>query len=223
MKTPPGWKPKYRAPIRNWYTSKRAKSFSAIMCHEQESIPYIQEAVVDFGPEVIVELGTAMAGFTLVLHEAAPDAFLFSFDKYNPLHSQKKIWKFLAKRLREIQWPHGILEYQRQLIEKTMNSARVSFSITPVVKYWEPNPLVVGALSPEKKTFLYCDNGSKTREVILYAPLLKPGDMLGVHDWEDSVDQGAEGFREVIDLFEEHKFNEDFIREGLRTRLFFRR
>lgn len=30
---------------------------------------------------------------------------------------------------------------------------------------------------------VFCDNGDKPREVATYAPLLKPGDLIVVHDW----------------------------------------
>lgn len=32
---------------------------------------------------------------------------------------------------------------------------------------------------------LFCDNGDKPREVALYAPLLRAGELLVVHDWSD--------------------------------------
>jgi hypothetical protein len=35
------------------------------------------------------------------------------------------------------------------------------------------------------KIFLYCDGGDKIREAHLYWPLLRPGDLLGVHDYSD--------------------------------------
>tara|TARA_R100001443_G_scaffold12706_2_gene22413 strand:- start:3369 stop:4043 length:675 start_codon:yes stop_codon:yes gene_type:complete len=35
----------------------------------------------------------------------------------------------------------------------------------------------------EHKTFIFCDGGDKVKEFNTYAPLLKPGDCIAVHDW----------------------------------------
>ena len=35
----------------------------------------------------------------------------------------------------------------------------------------------------EFKTFIFCDGGDKVKEFNTYAPLLKPGDCIAVHDW----------------------------------------
>jgi len=35
---------------------------------------------------------------------------------------------------------------------------------------------------PERK-LLFCDNGDKKREINLFGPLLKPGDVLAAHDF----------------------------------------
>ena len=34
---------------------------------------------------------------------------------------------------------------------------------------------------------LFCDNGDKIREVQVFGPLLKPGDLLAVHDWNTEI------------------------------------
>lgn len=36
---------------------------------------------------------------------------------------------------------------------------------------------------------LLCDNGDKPREVRTYAPLMKVGDLVAVHDWDDEIYQ----------------------------------
>ncbi len=35
---------------------------------------------------------------------------------------------------------------------------------------------------------MFCDNGEKPKEVALYGPLLRPGDVLAVHDWYEEHD-----------------------------------
>jgi len=50
------------------------------------------------------------------------------------------------------------------------------------------NPLVEKCVSSTSPSLLYCDNGDKPRELELYAPLLRVGDLLGVHDYATEVD-----------------------------------
>ena len=40
------------------------------------------------------------------------------------------------------------------------------------------------------KTFIFCDGGDKAREFNMYAPLLKSGDCIAVHDWEQEIHFG---------------------------------
>lgn len=53
----------------------------------------------------------------------------------------------------------------------------------------QPRPLV-----------LFCDNGDKPREVELYAPSLRPGDFLAVHDWGAEIGEAhiPNGYRMVL-------------------------
>jgi cephalosporin hydroxylase len=44
-------------------------------------------------------------------------------------------------------------------------------------------------LEGSDRVLLYCDNGNKPREVAFYAPSLKPGSVLGVHDWPKEIDE----------------------------------
>ncbi len=37
------------------------------------------------------------------------------------------------------------------------------------------------------KTFIFCDGGDKVRELNMYAPLLKKGDRIAVHDWNMEI------------------------------------
>ena len=40
------------------------------------------------------------------------------------------------------------------------------------------------------KIFFFCDNGNKIKEFNLYAPLLKKGDLIFVHDWNNEITMG---------------------------------
>jgi hypothetical protein len=39
----------------------------------------------------------------------------------------------------------------------------------------------------EFKTFIFCDGGDKAKEFNMYAPMLKPGDCIAVHDWGQEI------------------------------------
>ena len=52
------------------------------------------------------------------------------------------------------------------------------------------------------RAMIYCDGGDKTREAHLYWPVLRPGDLLGVHDYSDDPESvGPEVyFSDVSDI-----------------------
>lgn len=64
------------------------------------------------------------------------------------------------------------------------DGTRVTFVRANVLTYCD---LLVRLCRGRKKKLLYCDNGNKVREVNMYAPLLRKGDMLGVHDWPREI------------------------------------
>ncbi len=66
--------------MRNWYHSKFHKGIKAISSHEEASSSLIQSVVSSYKPELMIELGTAYYGLTLVFHEACPNVPLFTFD-----------------------------------------------------------------------------------------------------------------------------------------------
>jgi hypothetical protein len=65
--------------------------------------------------------------------------------------------------------------------------------ISPFVNYFhqdvfseETKSHVVDNIS-QFKTFIFCDGGDKAREFNMYAPLLKVGDCIAVHDWGHEI------------------------------------
>jgi len=42
-------------------------------------------------------------------------------------------------------------------------------------------------IAKEGRTVLFCDNGDKQKELALFAPCLKSGDIIAVHDWMTEV------------------------------------
>ncbi len=46
-------------------------------------------------------------------------------------------------------------------------------------------------ISREGITFVFCDNGDKPREFNTFAPYLKKGDIMAVHDWGTEINMGC--------------------------------
>jgi len=194
--------------IRNFYKSRYFPELKALMCHEKEVEQYIRNAVRLRDPEIIIELGTGTGGFTLLLHECNENILLYSFDN-NSIYESKKIRGLVTS------------EDITELVEKGFNS-NVVFIVDNILN--KKNELLVSLLSNPRRKFLYCDNGDKGKEIIMYAEYLKSGDMLGVHDWETEVfNNYADEVRKILFGFYAHEFNSVFRRLKLRTRLFIKK
>jgi len=46
---------------------------------------------------------------------------------------------------------------------------------------------IIQLIQNNKQVFFFCDNGNKIKEFQLYAPLLKKGDIIFVHDWGNEI------------------------------------
>lgn len=64
---------------------------------------------------------------------------------------------------------------------------RVKFTCEDIAS--SPSPTITKLLETKSRKILYCDNGFAIKEVRMYAPLLRDGDMLGVHDWNKEIRQ----------------------------------
>jgi hypothetical protein len=64
-------------------------------------------------------------------------------------------------------------------------------------------------------TILCCDNGDKPREFATFAPVLKPGDLIAVHDWNLEVREEDVDY-DIVDPV----MDEMFTRMGTLTRVF---
>lgn len=62
---------------------------------------------------------------------------------------------------------------------------RVKFHYKDILT--NPLPEITKLLEDERKKFLYCDNGNKVRETLMYVPYLNKGDLFGVHDWPREI------------------------------------
>jgi hypothetical protein len=192
--------------IRNWYHSKLHEGIKAFISHEKESFEYIQNAVKLHQPELIIELGSAWYGVTLLLHEASPDTPLYAFD----IREYKEYMKG-ARGSFDIPFMLNLCE--------TAFKRNVIFSVADVLS-GEGNRIVIELLNRGKRTFLYCDNGKKRREVELYAKYLRAGDILGVHDWGREIDLEMPEVAKALERFAPHEFNIELKEKGATTRMF---
>lgn len=121
----------------------------------------------------ILELGTLRAGFSLFLClQAIQRGMAFkTFDNYN-FNAQLKATQGNTKD------PYGFNTPLGQLL---MKDAFVSEDVL------YNGTTVLALIAQPGQTILYCDNGLKPKEVQLYAPHLKSGDLLAVHDWGTEI------------------------------------
>lgn len=193
---------------RTYYYSRDCYDVKAVISHEEESIDLIIDFVTKEKPSMIVELGTAFYGLTLLLHECNRNTPLFTFDRYDPrLSSNLKKAKGLTTKAE---------------LEKVFQkgfSGWVTFINADVI--WRKNPFLIALLRMPRRKLLYCDNGNKQREINYYATELYKDDILGVHDWGTEVH--PEKIQHVIEDFKPCEINRTFEEKELTTRFFYKK
>lgn len=142
------------------------------------AIEYVGDFLKHFAPEMIIELGTYMGGFTKHLTQWFPDVWVYSFD--NEWRLSKEDAKFFSLR-------------------------KVILVITDIFKF--KSDIIFSILSDQRKKFLFCDNGAKLAEMKRFGPRLLPGDLMGVHDWGTEVDR-EEFYRGVYPMFQDCSIND---------------
>lgn len=136
---------------------------------------YFFEHYIEFHKfEYVIEFGARDGGLSLFLANmaAVTEQFLFhTFELYkeNDWYNREKggVGHWFDK-----------METQTDFIK--------SFSLS--VFSDEAQEIVKSNIS-KYKTLLFCDNGDKPREFNMYAPLIKSGDHILVHDWETGIFQ----------------------------------
>jgi hypothetical protein len=146
---------------------------------EPSIVPRIKEILNAFEPEIIIELGTYLGGFTKYLVEWFPNTQIYTIDIVDMASSIDT--KFFRDNGRVI-----------QIITNIFDNYDFLFSL----------------LSLPKKKFFLCDNGHKKDEVKMFAGILLPGDLLGIHDFGSEVKY--EEIKDTLNEFEEHEINELF-------------
>ena len=157
-------------PVCAEYISKRVAGAKVSAVQEPGAIEAICSLLLEVRPEVIVEFGTCSGGLTMPMHETLPEADLFSFDIKNDMDP--------AAELITLEWNPT----KRDWFGPTVRFIRANLLIGEDLE-------VRAALSTGRRTLLYCDNGHKALEVRTWAPLLRSGDILGAHDWNEEISE----------------------------------
>ena len=192
--------------VRSWYYSRDCYDTKAVISHEPDSLGLIIKLVEKEKPDMMIELGTAYYGMTLLLHECNRKTPLFTFDKYDA--------RLFLSRSAGMMNKDGITYLLRTVFNPT-----VTFVIADLVE--RKNEFLIALLNIPGKKFLYCDNGKKDREVDYYAPELKTDDVLGLHDWKTEVK--PEKIKSTLSLFNPHPMNQKFKERGLLSRFFIKK
>ncbi len=188
--------------VRTWIGDEGLKTLA---CHQEGELSIIKGIVLDFKPELMVELGTLIGGVTLLLHQCFPDIPLHSFDNRSMAGCLKKAkGGFTAE---------SIETFQREAFNDN-----VIFYVVSVFR--KGKAIIEELLASNKRKLIYCDNGNKDVELNLFAKHLLVGDLLGAHDWGYEVGWEWEGIKETLASFEEHPTNKLLEEKKLTSRFF---
>jgi hypothetical protein len=125
---------------------------------------------------MIVELGTYRGGMVKYFIEWIPNTPIYSIDS------------------------HWLISLEdAQLFRKN----NVNIIITS--RIFEGEYILPMLLSLPVKKFLFCDDGYRNEEVQTFAGYLRPGDLLGTHDWGEDIKY--ENVKHILGEFDEHYIN----------------
>jgi len=142
--------------------------FAIPVQRDWEDLRTMEEFLVSAWPSLVIELGTGTGGFSLYLagYCAIHGHSFHTFDLGDKDHSHQKPNMDALKAIRAL---GGHVHTSDVFSEGTVEVIR----------------FLIG--KSEGPAFIYCDNGDKPREVNTYAPLLRTGDYLGVHDFGTEI------------------------------------
>lgn len=151
--------------------------FALPVQRDWEDIQTMEDFLVSAWPALVVELGTGTGAFSLYLagYCAIHGMEFHTFDTGKAEHSHQAPNKGATEAISMLGGHIHVMD--------VFDEWTISF-IDDLVK-------------KNGVSFIYCDNGNKEREVEIYAPLLKKGDYLGVHDFGNEIRElPRDGFKE---------------------------
>ncbi len=162
------------------YRSRKVADRAIRVLHQPGASDLIYEVAKEHAPDLIVEIGTGNGGITLALHEVCPEAEIHSFDIYNDPSGSSYVTP------RQEQFTAGFAyRYPPELVgeptPRAWYGANVHFHKADADG--EDCLGLKELLEQNVRKFLYCDGGQVAIEAGLWAPLLRPGDLLGLHRW----------------------------------------
>lgn len=127
--------------------------------HRSDDFPDLAAIIAPHRPQRVIELGTDEGGFSGWLADLVSpwDGFVHTFD-IKPKFKPRLLDDFDNLDFHEA----NVLSDTNKLVAKLIQEG-------------------------DERVLLYCDNGDKQREVELYAPLLKVGDLLATHDYNTEI------------------------------------
>jgi len=144
-------------------------------------IDKFREVVARHNPNFIVELGTCKGGLTKYFVEWFTEIPVYTIDQY---------------------W----------MVSKEDSLLFADNKVTVIItsQIFGDDYILPGPLSLPIRKFLFCDNGYKREEFRYFSGFLKPGDLLGVHDWGEEIHQTD--IDDVIGMFDRHPINDEIER-----------
>lgn len=138
--------------------------FGAVM-GQTFPVLFIFEWILNFYPiKYIVEIGTGTGGLSAFLQLQANIRGL-DFVTYDALNRFKDKGNTLAA--------NPPINLAKHINHQKMNI------------FEQPTIDEISAVLKKHVALVYCDNGDKPKEMKTFAPFLKPGSIIGTHDWHD--------------------------------------
>lgn len=153
---------------------------------EPQIIPGVKQVLEEFKPELIIELGFLLGGFTKYLVNWFPEVPIYTIDiVYRVSEKDAKFFK---------------------------NKGKASFIVTS--QLFRNDIILPLLLALPQRKFFICDNGEKPDEVRSFAGFLRPGDLLAVHDYGTEVFK--EQVAPVLNEFIPHPYNREYKKYTMR-------
>lgn len=161
-----------------------SQSYSALYFFEY----YIQH--YDF--EYIVEIGTQKGAMSLFFANMASVTERFFFETYDITD------KDLCDRSVE-----GVGHWLKRICNLSPYCSFFQWDI-----FSHPAIVHITEETADKKTLIFCDGGDKQRELDVYGGIIKPGDHIIVHDWDEEIFPDA-----ITTVLKKHnlKYNKPYI------------